>query len=429
MRTEKKEEQWNTWDQSRHDTYEQEQNIGQATTYHKPKPTKTATTFGGEGVMSCDKTTPEGFVRMPYGRRMLMPMPLLGSAGVPVFDGQDVTVFLEQFEELCEEYGIMDEQKVMKLLKYCEWEVGEVIKMLKEWEMKDYCALVKAVLNEYKEYDSYQRKFSIQFLKAFKSKLHNNEDNLLHYCQTYHTVAKELIAKNVLSKYIAGVWFLHGLLPTIAATVMWKHRIDTEDPSMVDYDAIQEFMVKATTAEKAIQWMNGEWVTNLSRQHEIKELADHVHAGVAIPKEKEANETMRAPATVPAVMTKSDRMIEELTKSFGQLNMNIGVLVQWIISQSQAGNGVMHPQAWVYQTSGVSRATQGGGEGGLPEVNGVGAGEMNTYGGRNQGMCWYCLNCDPGMQPHCTQNACPLFLHHVAMGTVHLNENGKVALG
>src|SRR5438045_6144526 len=94
-------------------------------------------------------------------------------------------------------------------------------------------------------------------------------------------MAKELIAKNVLLKYIAGVWFLHRLLPTIAVTVMWKHGIDMEDPSTVDYDAIQEFVVKATTAEKAIQWMNGEWVTDLSWQHEIKELADHVHAGVA----------------------------------------------------------------------------------------------------------------------------------------------------
>src|SRR5438045_4222228 len=109
--------------------------------------------------------------------------------------------------------------------------------------------------------------------------------------------------------------------------------------------------------------------------------------------------------------------------------MNIGVLAQQIISQSQVGNGVMHLQAWVYQTSGVSGVTQGGGEGGLPEVNGVGVGEMNTYGGRNQGMCWYCLNHDPGMWPHHTQNACPLFLHHIAMGTVHLNEHGKVALG
>src|SRR5436190_10808973 len=188
----------------------------------------------------------------------------------------------------------MDEQKVMKLPKYCEREVGEVIKTLKEWETKDYRALVKAVLNEYKEYDSYQRKFSIQFLEAFKSKLRNDEDNLLHYCRTYHTVAKELIAKDVLSKYIAGVWFLHGLPPTIAATVMRKHGIDTEDPSTVDYDAIREFVVKATTAEKAIQRMNGERVTDSSRQREIKELADRVHAGVAIPKEKEANETMRA---------------------------------------------------------------------------------------------------------------------------------------
>ena len=64
-------------------------------TYHKPKPTKAATTFGGEEMMLSNKTTLEGFVRMPYGRRTLMPMPLPGSAGVPVFDGWDATVFLE----------------------------------------------------------------------------------------------------------------------------------------------------------------------------------------------------------------------------------------------------------------------------------------------------------------------------------------------
>ena len=123
--------------------------------------------------------------------------------------------------------------------------------------------------------------------------------------------------KNVLSKYIARVWFLHGLPPTIAATVMRKQEIDTEDPSTVDYDAIRDFVVKATSAEKAIQRMNGERATDSSRQREIKELAERVHAGVSIPKEKEANESMYVLATILVVSTKIDKMIKKLTKSFG----------------------------------------------------------------------------------------------------------------
>ena len=57
-----------------------------------------------------------------------------------------------------------------------------MIRTFKGWELKDYLGLQKAVLKEYKEYDSYQQKFSIQFLKAFKSKQHTDEDDLLHYC-------------------------------------------------------------------------------------------------------------------------------------------------------------------------------------------------------------------------------------------------------
>ena len=57
-----------------------------------------------------------------------------------------------------------------------------------------------------------------------------------------------------------------------------------------------------------------------------------VHAEVSIPKEKEANESMYIPATVLAASTKMDKIIEELTKSFGQLNINIRALAQQVIS-------------------------------------------------------------------------------------------------
>jgi len=36
--------------------------------------------------------------------------------------------------------------------------------------------------------------------------------------------------QGVLSKYIAGVWFLHGLPQGMAAKVMRKYDVDTEDP-------------------------------------------------------------------------------------------------------------------------------------------------------------------------------------------------------
>ena len=52
-------------------------------------------------------------------------------------------------------YGLKEDQKVVKLPRYCERSVSDVIKTFKEWELKDYQALRKTILKEYKEYDSY----------------------------------------------------------------------------------------------------------------------------------------------------------------------------------------------------------------------------------------------------------------------------------
>ena len=61
-----------------------------------------------------------------------------------------------------------------------------------------------------------------------------------------------LIKQDMLSKYAARVWFLHGLLLGIAAKVMQKYEIDTEDPGTVEYNRICKFVVKATSSEKVI---------------------------------------------------------------------------------------------------------------------------------------------------------------------------------
>ena len=74
--------------------------------------------------------------------------------------------------------------------------------------------------------------------------------------------------------------------------------------------------MKATSAEKAIQRLNGEQVADSSQRRRIRELVDKVHAGVSVLKEKEAYETTFVPVGMPVQLAKTDRVIEELTKSF-----------------------------------------------------------------------------------------------------------------
>lgn len=62
----------------------------------------------------------------------MMPMLLLRFVGVPFFRGRDATEFLEQYDELCNKYGLKKEQKIVKLLQYCKRSISNVIKTFKE---------------------------------------------------------------------------------------------------------------------------------------------------------------------------------------------------------------------------------------------------------------------------------------------------------
>ena len=225
-----------------------------------------------------------------------------------------------------------------------------------------------------------------------------------------------LIEQDVLSKYAAGVWFLHGLPSGIAAKVMRKYEIDTEDPGTVEYDRIREFVVKATGSEKAIQRLNGEKGADSSRKREIKELADQVHAGIGIPKEREAFEASFGPMAMPLQTTKGDKAMEELAKSFNQLNLNIGALAQRAVGAGYQDGRAQGGYSYVGSRDAVG-------------VNGMDTVDVGAYGGSLLGSCWYCYNRDPSIRPHRFRDACPLFLHHVLMGTVHVNREGRIALG
>src|SRR5438045_2567154 len=127
-------------------------------------------------------------LNIPQSRNMLlsaglticMPMPLPGSIGMPLFEGANATEFLDHFNDLCKEYLVLDEDKLVKLPQYCSRSIGDAVKSLKEWKDKDYPALWKAILKEYKEHDSYQQIYSLQFLEKYKSVAHTKKDDILH---------------------------------------------------------------------------------------------------------------------------------------------------------------------------------------------------------------------------------------------------------
>jgi hypothetical protein len=188
---------------------------------------------------------------------------------------------------------------------------------LREWESSDYPSLQKAILQEYKDYDSYQRMISLQFLERFKSVDCIKKDNILQCCQQFNVVMTYLWKRGVLSEYTAGVWFLHGLPPSVSTKVVRKFSLDTDDPTTIKYEKIFEF-VKKSTAERAIQRMLSERTSDSAGDKELKALVDRYQAVPTIPRE----ELMELQSMINSGADK----IYKLTQVANKLNASIGVL-------------------------------------------------------------------------------------------------------
>ena len=66
-----------------------------------------------------------------------------------MFEGANITEFLERYEDLCADYHVSNIDKLARLLQYCIQPIAETIKSLEEWKERDYIALKEALLKEY----------------------------------------------------------------------------------------------------------------------------------------------------------------------------------------------------------------------------------------------------------------------------------------
>jgi hypothetical protein len=63
-----------------------------------------------------------------------MPMPPPGTPGSPMFEGANVTEFLERYEDLYSNYHVSAKDRLTRLPWYCIQPIAETIKSLKEWK-------------------------------------------------------------------------------------------------------------------------------------------------------------------------------------------------------------------------------------------------------------------------------------------------------
>jgi hypothetical protein len=239
-------------DQNTTSDYQDEELQYLKTTRNPPESMAGTGATPGSSTSSLDSVQP--VTAMPA--MFYMPMPLPGTLGSPMFEGANITEFLECYEDLCSDYHVSAEDKIKRLPRYCVQPIAENIRFLKEWRDRDYTALKKTLLDDYRKDDICQLLCFIHFLESYKNVLRTEEDDILDYCCKFDWIAEHCIEKGVVSEYTVAIWFLHGLLLSLAGKAIKKFAIDTKDLLTINYQDLLEYIIQRIASDKAFQYMN-----------------------------------------------------------------------------------------------------------------------------------------------------------------------------
>lgn len=111
-------------------------------------------------------------------------IPYPGTPSAPLFNGQNITHFLDLYDQLCSDYCFSESEKIDRLPWCCEFFIGK------------YVRIARSILRrEYKDNDLDQLMCSREFLKTLKKKSRSEDDDLMQYGHMFASISRDLILR------------------------------------------------------------------------------------------------------------------------------------------------------------------------------------------------------------------------------------------
>ncbi|KZZ93609.1 hypothetical protein AAP_02401 [Ascosphaera apis ARSEF 7405] len=100
-----------------------------------------------------------------------VPMPRPQQNGAPYFEGTNVTRFLEEFKDLCNEYGLTAEALLRKLPLYCDQMIGDTIVYSNEFQLNNYEGVKSLLRCDFHRHDRAQTIYTFGYLDELCRKM------------------------------------------------------------------------------------------------------------------------------------------------------------------------------------------------------------------------------------------------------------------
>ena len=81
------------------------------------------------------------------------PLPSPGIPGSPFFSGSNISDFLEAWEYFCEDFQLLDEDRIKYISRYFDADLRDYVEILKNYVLRDWSSFKRILLREFRDRD------------------------------------------------------------------------------------------------------------------------------------------------------------------------------------------------------------------------------------------------------------------------------------
>jgi hypothetical protein len=196
--------------------------------------------------------------RPPGYATQLPPYP---SETVPVFDGTNVTVFLERFEDMAKYYEFTDKMKIDRLSAHCKPKQRAIIQASNEYanatvtsSWKDFRDALKKL---FRTNDKDQQEARAEYFEHWLLQCQARSNlNIKEYLQEFQIRSKRCVEASTIEEDRRGFYLVKGLPFRQAMKVLDKFNLKTDNPKSFSYTRIRDYLTTRLEVEEEARMLN-----------------------------------------------------------------------------------------------------------------------------------------------------------------------------
>jgi hypothetical protein len=194
----------------------------------------------------------------PIYAPQLPPYPI---ENMPVFDGSNVTAFLDRYEDIAKYHNFTDKMKIDRLTAHCKTKQRAIIQASEEYAeatKEDSWAILRTGLRRrFRNSDKHQQEERAEYFEHWLQQCQaRNGLNIREYLQEFQIRSKRCIEAGTVEEDRRGFYLVKGLPFRQATKILERYGLRTDSPKDFQYKKIKDYLTKRLETEEEARMLN-----------------------------------------------------------------------------------------------------------------------------------------------------------------------------